>query len=258
MNSENRELYFKAYGAGPPVVVLHGLFGSGENWHPVASALAHDFRVFAVDQRNHGRSFHSERFDYEAMAEDIRSFIDRTILSPAAVIGHSMGGKVAMRLASEHPDRVDRLVVVDITHRSTGMRLVPAVEALLRLDLSRIQRLSEAEQGLRRDIPERQLRLFLLKNLDRNASGAYRWKVNMRSIHRNLSVICGPVEVRRFTKPCLFVRGAESDVIREADWPECRRHFPQAELVTLPGAGHWVHVEAKTRFLETVGDFLAR
>lgn len=251
-------LHYKTFGSGEPLIILHGLFGGWDNWYPVAKDLSRRFGVHVPDLRNHGQSFHSARFDYDAMADDIRRLMDALGLTRASLLGHSMGGKVAMRLADMFPQRVMRLVIVDITHKAC--RSIPAdvIDALIRLDLKSLMRLKDAEQRLRPAIPDPAVRLFLLKNLDHPPGGGYHWKVNLDAIRRNHAEICGPVTVRRFLNACLFIRGGQSDYIQDEDWPEVKTIFPRAELVTLPHAGHWAHVDDKPGFLEAVKEFMAR
>lgn len=252
------QLYYKRYGSGEPLIILHGLFGCWDNWHPVAKDLSRRFNVVVPDLRNHGRSFHSERFDYDAMADDIRRLMDDLDVRRASLLGHSMGGKVALRFAALFPERLERLIVADITHRASRPVYAEAVRALARLDVKSITRLKEAEERLRPAIPDPAVRLFLLKNLDHLEDGSYRWKVNLGAIRRTIDIICGPVAVRKTLAPCLFIRGGRSGYIRDADWPEIRRLFPQAELATIPHAGHWVHVDDPKAFLQVVNVFMAR
>ena len=253
-----RMLHCKRYGAGKPVLILHGLFGCWDNWHPVAKELGRRFCVHVPDLRNHGRSFHSARFDYEVMAGDVQQLMDEFALDRVSLLGHSMGGKVALRCAALFPERLERLVVVDITHRASRPVYAEAVEALARLDLKSITRLKDAEERLRPAIPDPAVRLFLLKNLDHLPDGGYRWKVNLDAIRRTIDVICGPVAVPRTPVPSLFIRGGRSDYIRDADWVELKRALPQAELATIPRAGHWVHVDDPPGFLRVVQEFMAR
>lgn len=254
----DNSLHFKSYGSGPPLILLHGLFGSGDNWHTVARALAAELQVYAVDQRNHGRSFHSERHDYESLAADILTFIAEHHLAPVTLLGHSMGGKVAMQVAATHPEQVARLIVVDITHRATRRIQADAVAALSRLDLGLLATLAGAEEELRPGIPDAALRRFLLKNLERTREGRYRWKINLGAIHRNLERLGEAIPVAVFSKPCLFIRGGKSDYITDADWLEVESFFPAAELASLPEAGHWVHADAREAFVAAVVEFIRR
>lgn len=250
------QLHYKRYGAGEPLIILHGLFGCWDNWHPVAKDLSRRFCVCVPDLRNHGRSFHSERFDYDVMADDIRRLMDDLGVRRASLLGHSMGGKVALRFAALFPERLERLIVVDTTHRASRPVHAEAVEALSRLDVTSLTRLKDAEGRLRPAIPDPAVRLFLLKNLEHLQDGSYRWKVNLDAIRLSLDIICGPVAVRGTLAPCLFIRGGRSDHISNADWPEIMRIFPQAKLATIPHAGHWVHVDEPRGFLQAVNEFM--
>jgi esterase len=251
-----QHLHVRIYGSGAPLIILHGLFGSWENWHPVAKALAGRFTVHIVDQRNHGSSFHSPRCDYDAMAEDLRDFMAGQRLAKAALLGHSMGGKTAMRFAAMFPAAVDRLIVVDIAPRGYPPAQAGVIDALARLDLDRIATLRTADEHLQSAIPDPGERRFLLKNLKPAAEGRYRWKVNIAAIRRAYPSLCGPVALNLWPGPCLFVRGERSDYIRDRDWEDIRAIFPQARLVTLPAAGHWVHVDDPAGFVRTVAGFL--
>jgi len=251
-----QHLHAREYGSGAPLIILHGLFGSWVNWHPVAKALSHRFTVHVVDQRNHGDSFHRRRFDYDAMAEDIRDFMRAHRLAQAALLGHSMGGKTAMRFAAMFPAQVARLIVVDIAPRGYPPSQVDAIDALAQLDLARIATLRAADEHLQPAIPDPGLRRFLLKNLKPAADGRYRWKVNIDAIRRAYPGLCGPVALNSWPGPCLFVRGEHSDYIRDSDWQDIRTVFPQAQLCTLPDTGHWLHVDDPAGFARTVTCFM--
>jgi pimeloyl-ACP methyl ester carboxylesterase len=251
-----RHLCNREYGSGAPLIILHGLFGSWENWHPVAKALSLRFTVHVVDQRNHGGSFHSSRFDYDVMAEDIRDFMSAHRLAKTALLGHSMGGKTAMRFATMFPAQVERLIVVDIAPRGYPPSQTDAIDALARLDLDRIATLRAADEHLQPAIPDLDLRRFLLKNLKPAAGGRYRWQVNIEAIRLAYPGLCGPVALNPWPGPCLFVRGGHSDFIRDSDWQAIRTVFPQAQLCTLSAAGHWAHVDDPAGFAHTVTCFM--
>lgn len=251
-------LHFQSYGSGHPMIILHGLFGSLDNWHSVSRRLGQSFRVLAVDQRNHGQSPHSAEMNYPIMAEDISEFIRTEHLEKVSVLGHSMGGKTAMQLALLHPEQVDRLIVVDIAPHAYSARHVQIFEGALSLDLKAYQDRGSVERALDPYVPEKAVRQFLLKNLVRESGGGFRWKLNLRDIYRNYGhlseAISGP---RPFVGPTIFIRGGMSHYIRDEDWNSARALFPNAVLRTIPDAGHWVHAEAPEAFLETASEFLS-
>jgi pimeloyl-ACP methyl ester carboxylesterase len=253
------KLNFLILGNGPPLIILHGLLGSLDNWIPLASTLAVDFSVFALDLRNHGRSPHADEFDYEVMAADVAEFIRDHDLGRVHLLGHSMGGKTAMRFAQLHPAAVARLVVADISPRAYPPRHDALLDALLMLDLKSFQRRNEIDVALAASVPEKPLRQFLLKNLGRDATGAFHWKPNLRAIRENYPRLNAALPVApRFDGPTLFVRGGDSDYVTEGDFADASGTFPQSELRTIAGAGHWVHADAPADFARIVRDFLTR
>ncbi len=250
-------LHFREYGQGPPLIILHGLFGSLDNWGAVATRLAPEFHVYAVDQRTHGGSAHSAEMDYIAMANDLRQFMEEHSLGRAHVLGHSMGGKTAMQFALLNAAKVDHLIVVDIAPRAHEPEHEFIFAALFGLDLPRYQSRVEIEQALAPAIRDLAVRRFLLKNLVRTPAGAFDWRFNLAGLHRNYGALAGGVEPGgMFDGPTLFVRGEKSEYLNEGDWPAIRARFPRARLVVIPGAGHWVHVEAPDLFLAAVKNFL--
>jgi esterase len=253
------KLHFREYGHGDPLIILHGLFGSHDNWHPVSRRLAERYHVFAVDQRNHGHSPHAPEMNYPVMAEDLAQFCLDHSMASARVLGHSMGGKTAMQFALAHPAQVAGLVVVDIAPRAYDMAHSQISGALLSLDLKTFQTRRQVEEALAPAIQELAVRRFLLKNLGHDPDGAFRWKLNLRDIFRNHDSLNAAVESDRpFEKPALFIRGGKSDYVREADLVEIRRLFPQAEFHTLAEAGHWVHADAPEAFVKALEIILAR
>lgn len=252
------DLFYKDYGAGPPLIILHGLLGAGGNWHTLSHRVfGRHFHVFAVDQRNHGRSPHDDRLDYPAMAADLAGFMDAHGLARAHVLGHSMGGKTAMEFALTFPARVDRLVVVDIAPRAYPNRHAEILDALRALDPAAYRSRAEIDAALAERIASYPIRQFLLKNLRPDGPGSYAWQMNLDAIVRNYDRISGGLTAAgTFDGPALFVRGGASDYVTDADLPGIRRHFPAARLVTIPGAGHWVHAEAPEAFARAVLAFL--
>lgn len=252
------ELNYKTYGQGPALILLHGLFGSLDNWVTHARDLADTYSVYLVDQRNHGKSPHSEDWDYDLMAQDLHDFMDQHGIMQAHLLGHSMGGKTVMRFASEFPERVDKLLVIDMAPKHYQPHHTAILRALSALDLSRLDTRQDAHALLKADIPQAAVRQFLLKGLDREADGSYRWKFNLPVIHAQYENVLRNVTLDfPFEKPSLFLYGEASPYLEAADIPMIREHFPQAEFVGLPGVGHWIHAEVPEVFLREVRRFLA-
>jgi esterase len=252
-------LAFQQHGSGPPVLILHGLFGSSGNWTAVARLLGERFRVFALDLRNHGASPWAERMEYPAMAEDVAEFMTANGLSKAAIIGHSLGGKVAMTLALTQPQRVDRLVVVDIAPVPRPTTHAAYAEAMRALDLRGVSRRGAADALLKPRIANDAERMFLLQNLVPGADGL-RWRINLDAILNGMAAISGFPDFAPGTTypgPVLVIRGALSGYIEERDLDAFARLFPAFRLVTIAGAGHWVHAERTEPFLDAVTPFLA-
>lgn len=250
-------LHFKTSGQGQPLVILHGLFGSLDNWLGVTPRLAEHFHVFVVDLRNHGQSPHSAEMNYPLMAEDVVKFFDARGLAQAAVLGHSMGGKVAMQFALSHPGRVGKLVVVDMAPRVYKPSHAAIFAALLALDLNSFQTRQQIEDVLGPAIPNLVVRRFLLKNLGRDEAGKFFWKINLRGIAENYPLLGEALAATTpFLKPALFLRGGKSNFITAADEPLIRQLFPQAEMQTIDAAAHWVHADKPEEFTDRVLKFL--
>lgn len=251
------DLNFKSFGQGDPVIILHGLFGNLDNWQTFAKQLAEQFLVYIVDLRNHGRSPHVDAMNYKLIAEDLREFMESQWVYKAHIIGHSMGGKTAMQFAFDHPDMLNRLVVVDIAPKSYPGRHEAILDAMLALEPQQLESRTEAEKKLAKTIKDPSIRLFLLKNLSRNKNGGYDWKMNLPVLHRDYPQILSAVDGEAFDKPSLFVRGERSDYVQDNDWSLIQNLFPKAELSTVSNAGHWVHADAPGVLLEEVSRFLS-
>ncbi len=251
------QLHFKQLGQGEPLVLLHGLFGSADNWFGVAPKLAEKFRVIALDLRNHGHSPHHAEMDYPLMAADVEKFFTAQKIENVCVIGHSMGGKVAMQFALDFPARVKKLVVVDMAPRAYQRTHEPIFAALLAVNLKSFQTRQEIETALESEIPSLNLRRFLLKNLGRDEQGNFFWKMNLRGVAENYSRLGEVLAPKNpFTGPTLFIRGGKSDYINAGDEPEIRRFFPVAKIQTIASANHWVHADAPEEFVRLALDFL--
>lgn len=252
------ELAFQEVGQGPPVVILHGLFGSKRNWTSIARQLAATHRVFAVDLRNHGESPWDARHDYPALADDVAQFLEQSLDEPSAVIGHSMGGKVAMVLALTRPDLVERLVAVDIPPAESIGTQDAFIEAMRHVPLATLTRRTEVDALLAEAIPDRGVRSFLLTNVVSGPEGLS-WAINLDTLASEFAVIRGfpdMAAVEPFAKPALFLVGGRSEYVQPQHHAEIRRLFPAAEIAVIPDAGHWVHAEAPEAFLAAVQRFL--
>ncbi len=251
------QLHFNQLGHGEPLVLLHGLFGSADNWFGVAPKLAEKFHVLIPDLRNHGNSPHHAEMDYPLMAADVEKFFAAQKIESAHVVGHSMGGKVAMQFALDFPARVKKLIVVDMAPRAYKRAHDHIFEALLAVDLKSFQTRAEIEAALEPKIPSLNLRRFLLKNLGRDEQGKFFWKMNLRGVAENYSRLGEVLSPQNhFEKPVIFIRGGKSDYIGAADELEVRRLFPAAVIQTIAAANHWVHADAPEEFVRLVLDFL--
>ena len=244
-------------GDGPPLIVLHGLFGSGTNWRSIARALAHCRTVHLLDARNHGASPHTWQMDYAALAGDVIAWMDRAGLARADVIGHSMGGKTAMRLALDTPERVSQLIVVDIAPGPSGSDHLPLIDAMLAMPVHVFTSRAQADAALAQVLDTPALRAFLLQNLVAHDNGL-RWRINLRAIRDSMPALLGfDVEPgRRYTGPAVFVRGEASDYLRDEHTSAIHALFPAARIETIAGAGHWVHAEQPQRFLALISQHL--
>jgi esterase len=253
------DLHYKAYGEGTPFLILHGFLGASGNWHTLSrNVFAQHFRVLAIDQRNHGRSPHSDVFDYETLATDVLRFMDKHDIDRTHLLGHSMGGKTAMHVATRYPDRVDRLVIADISPRAYDERHLEILDALAAIDPAKYADRNEIDEALSEYIRSKAIRLFLMKNLtiDRD-SGSYDWQMNLEVLRENYPLINEALpDDARFDGPTLFVRGDKSDYVPDEDRELILSHFPLARIVTLKAAGHWLHAEQPDAFGETVVSFL--
>lgn len=256
--SETPILHYTRQGSGTPLLILHGLYGSGSNWGSHAKWLAEDFDVILPDLRNHGRSFHHADMRYTAMAADVRRLMDALQLESTLVLGHSMGGKTAMTLALESPQRVRALVVADIApvdyrHQSHDN----LIATMRRLDFSRIRSRADADAALAKDIPDKGLRQFLLTNL-RGGSHGYGWRIPLDILADGLAQLEGfSATDGRYDGPTLFVYGANSDYVTDEAKQPIRRYFPNAQLRAIENAGHWLHAEQPELFAGVLKEFLA-
>lgn len=244
-------------GEGEPLIIMHGVFGMGDNWQSLGRKWAQDFEVHLLDMRNHGKSPHAEEFSYELMSEDLLEYMDDRQMDKAFIIGHSMGGKTAMLFSVLNPDRVSKLIIADIAPKPYKPHHQEILEALNSLKLDEIKSRTEAEDQFSNKIQDLGTRQFLLKSLYWKEKGLLEWRFNLKVIEREIMKVGdGLVANAIFNGPCLFLRGGNSWYIKDEDEDQILEHFPQASLETIEGAGHWLHAEKPIEFFEIANGFL--
>lgn len=253
------ELFYHTYGEGQPLIILHGLFGLSDNWVTIAKRISANYKVYIPDQRNHGQSPHDNTFNYYALADDLMEFMEEHDIEKPVLLGHSMGGKVAMNFALDYPENVDKLIVVDMSVRQYKARSIHyhLIEAMESVDFDQVKSRKEIEDHLAEYIPQKPLRLFIMKNLKRFSNNRFGWKLNLPVLKENLdSIVEGLSGNQQFDKPSLFVGGGKSDYIQEEDYKLIPQIFPQALIKTIPEATHWLHADSPEKFCDIVSDFL--
>ena len=248
--------YFGGQG-NPPLIVIHGLLGSSRNWISVCKQLVNDFEVFALDLRNHGNSPHADEMTYEQMAKDVKEFITEQKFTRVNLIGHSLGGKVAMYLAVHNRRLVESLIIEDIAPKTYPPHNARDIEGMNALDLTSLKSRKEADEFLKKWMPDWSKRQFILTNLVRNEDGDFKWQVNLSSITKNLDEICkNPlIDGDQYMGPSLFIVGGVSDFVSMDDASLLQKFFSRNVLKIVNGAGHNVHQERKDEFIESVLDF---
>jgi len=251
------KLFHREFGKGDPLLILHGLFGSSDNWQTLAKQFATDFKVFSIDLRNHGRSFHHEEFDYRVMMHDISEFVHEKGLDKVSLLGHSMGGKLSMNYALHFPEKVKNLIIIDIAPRKYRVLHDGIIQALKSLDLRLYKKREEVDEALTDMLQNFLIRQFLLKNLIRNNSGNFDWKINLDVIDRSVENLVVEISSKMpFEGKTLFIAGDKSDYIRPVDEDQIFELFPNAQVKYLPDVGHWVHAQAPDLLYQTVMDFI--
>jgi pimeloyl-ACP methyl ester carboxylesterase len=257
------KLFFRKYGIGPPLFILHGLYGSSDNWVTVAKSLSESFSVFLPDLRNHGKSPHSEEHDYDSMSQDIFDLIQELKIKKIFLAGHSMGGKVAVNFAMKWPEKINSLIIIDISpfrSSDTGRKFYKEhkniLETILSADLSKIRSRSEAEAVLAKTIESEKTRDFILKNLQRTGEKTFIWKMNVKSLYDNLEKIVDglPLHVADSETvtgfPVTFIKGENSEYLSAGDINAIQKLFPVAEMITVKNAGHWINAERPDAIIE--------
>ena len=251
------KLHFRTLGEGLPLVILHGLFGTSDNWQTLGRRFSENYKVYLVDMRNHGRTEHSHEFDYQLMADDIKELIQSENLQNPIVMGHSMGGKAAMNFALQNPELLCKLIVVDIAPKAYPPHHDEIIAGLKSIDLANLKSRNDADEQLKAYVLEADTRLFLLKNLYRKEDNTFAWRVNIPAVEKNIDKIGGEITSDApFTKPTLFIRGGRSRYIKPEDNTSISSLFPDSEIESIEEAGHWVHAEAPEKFYEIVMRFL--
>ncbi len=244
--------------SAPSLIMAHGIFGSHENLGAIARLLLQHFNLYRVDLRNHGRSPHADSMSFTEMAADIAELMDDQGLDNSAVLGHSLGGKVMMELATAQPEKVSHLIVGDIAPVTYPNHHDPILEGLQSVQIDSLQSRGEADTQLKNFVAEAGTRQFLLKNLVRDDDGKFQWRINLPAIVENYPEVRKAIgEGRQFHGPTLFIRGELSKYIQERNHADIFQQFPNAKIETISGASHWLHAENPQRFTELVVEFLS-
>jgi esterase len=254
------KLYFNKTGAGQPLIILHGLFGSGDNWTTFARSIAsHGFCVYMTDLRNHGRSGWSDEHNYSVMAADVMELIHAEQLQHVVVLGHSMGGKVTMQLAVDFPDAVEKIIVADIGPQHYGPHHQQILQGLLSLDFSKIKSRGEADEQLALYIEDTGTRQFLLKSLYWKTDTELALRFNLEVLNKKIEEVGKEITSSQpISVPALFIAGEKSNYLKPDDEQDIRLLFPNSEIIFIPGAGHWIHADQPALLMEAVLKFLKR
>ena len=257
------KLFFRKLGQGKPLFILHGLFGLSDNWATVGKILSESFEVFLIDLRNHGSSPHSDEWTYSALANDILELANNLFpQSPNhsfALVGHSLGGKVAMQFASMYPEKLEKLIVVDMAPKDYPSNNFNLIEKLLSINLAEIKSRKEADEKLSFFIKDKSTLQLFQKNLYWNEENKLAWKFNLKVIADNQNKIRKTFSLgeKPINTPTLFIRGEKSNYVLDSDTAEIKKHFPNSEIKTIAGTGHWVHADKPNEFAECVKEFIA-
>jgi esterase len=250
-------LYSKIEGSGKPLLILHGFLGMSDNWKTLGSQFASaGFQVHLLDLRNHGRSFHSEEFSYEIMAQDVFEYCNENGLENIDVIGHSMGGKTAMLLATSYPNLVDKLLVADIGPKFYAPHHQDILAGLNAVDFSTKPSRNDVEEILKKYIPDFGTRQFLMKSLYWKEPGQLAFRFNLAVFNEKINEIGKALQSDLiFERPTLFIRGGNSNYIQDNDFENIKKHFPNSSFETIPNVGHWLHAENSEMFYELASVF---
>jgi len=253
-----QSLYAKIIGEGKPLIILHGFLGMSDNWKTLGKKFAENgFEVHLVDQRNHGRSFHSEDFNYDILADDLKNYLHEHQLSSSYILGHSMGGKTAMQFACDYPTLVEKLIVADIAPKFYPPHHQSIIDGLNSLNFDVIDSRKAADEALALEIPNWSTRQFLLKNLHWIEKGKLAFRFNLPILSLKMGEVGENIGATNlYEGPSLFLKGDRSEYIIDADITQIKKHFPMATIETISNAGHWLHAENPTQFLDKSLRFL--
>ncbi|WP_028283435.1 alpha/beta fold hydrolase [Olleya marilimosa] len=250
-------LHSNIIGEGKPFVILHGFLGMSDNWKTLGNQFAEHFQVHLVDQRNHGRSFHDDSFHYEALAEDLKHYFDANQIKDAILLGHSMGGKTAMLFATLYPELVSKLIIADISPRFYPIHHDAILQGLNSLDFNVLKSRSQADKQLANYVSDFGTRQFLLKNLYWIEKGKLALRMNLEALTENVSEVGEALPIHaKFEGDTLFLRGDKSEYIGNQDEAIIKNHFPEANIITISNAGHWLHAENPEDFYNAVTNFV--
>jgi len=250
-------LHSNIIGEGKPFVILHGFLGMSDNWKTLGNQFAEHFKVHLVDQRNHGRSFHDDSFHYEALAEDLKHYFDANHIKDAILLGHSMGGKTAMLFATLYPELVSKLIIADISPRFYPIHHDAILQGLNSLDFNVLKSRSQADKQLANYVSDFGTRQFLLKNLYWIEKGKLALRMNLEALTENVSEVGEALPIHaKFEGDTLFLRGDKSEYIGNQDEAIIKNHFPEANIITISNAGHWLHAENPEDFYNAVTNFV--
>ena len=250
------KLFYRQSGEGRPMIILHGLFGSSDNWYSLSKVFATRFNVFVVDQRNHGQSPQSDEFNYDLLTEDLHDFIQEHNLKDPIILGHSMGGKAAMNFAVRYPHLLSNLIVVDMVPKAYPVHHDKILEGLKSIQLDQLNGRTEADTQLARFVPENDVRQFLLKNLARKSSGGFEWRINLKAIDENIEAMgVDLLSSGKYDGPSLFIKGKKSHYYVDGDEARILSIFPGAMFATMD-TGHWVQAEKPEEFAQVVLNYL--
>lgn len=250
------KLYYRELGQGSPLVILHGLFGSSDNWHSLSKIFAEKHKVYVVDQRNHGQSPHDSVHDYKSLTDDLNEFIEDHQIKKPVIIGHSMGGKTAMNFAVKFPEKLSKLIIVDIVPKAYPVHHDSILKGLNAIDLNQLESRGQADEILSKFVPEASVRQFLLKNLARNSEQNFEWRINIPVLEAHIDDMGTTLQYQgQFDGPTLFIIGSKSNYFEPGDEEAIQSYFPAAKIATV-NTGHWVQAENPKDFMETVFNFM--